>query len=563
MLKPTPLPSDHDLRDRLRFSSADGLIWLDDQRMLLTHVSAMGHLRKEIIDALGPDYARRLLLRTGFTAGQADGHLARQMHPRGNLHDMFLAGPQLHMLQGAVQVTPETLSFGSDDAPHFRGVFRWRNSWEAETHVRLFGPQAQPVCWLLLGYASGFSSAFTGQAVLFKELQCEACGAAHCRIEGRPMCDWPDGDQMAQDYMVEPMIDRVEALESRVEALTAAQPPAEGTSALIGHSPAFIDALTLLRKAAGTNVTVLLTGETGVGKERFARTLHAMSSRAGGPFVAVNCAAIPAELVESELFGTERGAFTGAVQSRPGRFERADGGTLLLDELGELPLPTQAKLLRVLQEGEIERLGATEPRKVDVRVVAATNVDLQAAVQAGAFRSDLLYRLNVYPIRVPSLREREVDIEPLAQHLLARFVKRHGKAVAGFTDRALDALRHYSWPGNVREMENLIERALILTNADQPIDAQTLLPGLPETPCLSPDAAGQLQPRSGAEIRALCDELLSQQLSLDALQDLVIRETVRRHDGNLAAAARTLGLSRAQVSYRLRRDEGRADTPGA
>jgi transcriptional regulator with GAF, ATPase, and Fis domain len=209
-------------------------------------------------------------------------------------------------------------------------------------------------------------------------------------------------------------------------------------------------------------VSVLLTGETGVGKERFARALHTLSDRAGGPFVAVNCAALPAELIEAELFGVEKGAYTGAHATRAGRFERADGGTLFLDEVGDMPLPAQAKLLRVLQEGEVERLGAEQPRKVNVRLVAATNVDLEAAVAAGRFRRDLLYRLNVYPIAIPALRERTADIAPLAQHLLQRYAAQHHKRLLGFSDRAMAALQAHDWPGNVRELENLVERGVIL-----------------------------------------------------------------------------------------------------
>jgi transcriptional regulator with GAF, ATPase, and Fis domain len=302
----------------------------------------------------------------------------------------------------------------------------------------------------------------------------------------------------------------------------------------------------------------LLTGETGVGKERFARALHAMSPRAGKPFVAVNCAALPAELIESELFGAEKGAFTGAGAARPGRFERADGGTLMLDELGELPLTAQAKLLRVLQQGEIERLGGTQTRKVDVRVVAATNVDLQAAVANGRFRSDLMYRLNVYPIRIPPLRERTDDIEPLAAHLLARFCALHGKSVPGFTDRALDAMRCYPWPGNVRELENLIERGVILASPGEPVDVHELFPTLPGQPPVTVNAAGELVRSAPSGSPAMYDEMLARGLSLDGLEDALIQEAVDRAGGNLAAAARALGLTRPQLSYRLQRVRERA-----
>ena len=303
---------------------------------------------------------------------------------------------------------------------------------------------------------------------------------------------------------------------------------------------------------------MLLTGETGVGKERFARALHAMSTRAGKPFVAINCAALPGDLIESELFGAERGAYTGAGAARPGRFERADGGTLLLDELGELSMPAQAKLLRVLQHGEVERLGSTSARKVDVRLIAATNVDLEAAVAAGHFRRDLMYRLNVYPIRIPPLRERVDDIEPLAHHLLQRFAALHDKRVAGFTDRALDAMRHHPWPGNVRELENLIERGVILCSANHPVDVDELFAPPPGAPPLTVNAAGGLERGTPPDTAALYDEIQRRGLSLDALEDAMLKEAVGRAGGNLAGAARALGISRAQLSYRLGRAQERA-----
>jgi transcriptional regulator with GAF, ATPase, and Fis domain len=270
----------------------------------------------------------------------------------------------------------------------------------------------------------------------------------------------------------------------------------------------------------------------------------------------VNCAALPAELIESELFGVEKGAYTGAAGARPGRFERADGGTLLLDELGELPLPAQAKLLRVIQSGEVERLGATTMRKVDVRLVAATNVDLVAAVAAGRFRPDLLYRVNVYPIRIPPLRERVDDIEPLAEHLLKRFAALHGKPVTRFTDRALGAMRSYQWPGNVRELENLIERGVILSSAHQPIDVETLFPTLPKRAADTLNATGHLEYDSASRLAGLdelFDEVQRRGLSLDNLEEALINEAVRRHEGNLAAAARSLGITRPQLSYRFAR----------
>lgn len=552
-----PLPSDADLRRMIHFSASDGRIWLAGQRMLLVHAAALGALRKELVQTIGREQTRRLLMRAGYAAGERDAALARQVRGDASLFDMFAVGPQLHMLEGAVQVTPE--QFELDIAQgHFYGVFRWDHSWEVETHVRDFGPQDAPVCWMLLGYASGYTSAFMGRPTLFKEVACNACGDAHCRIEGRPLAEWPDAQAMADDYAAESLLVRIEDLQSQVETLRSTLQPADELGPLIGRSKAFTAAAELLRKAAGTQVTALLTGETGVGKERFARALHAMSTRAGKPFVTINCAALPAELIESELFGAEKGAFTGAGAARPGRFERADGGTLMLDELGELPLPAQAKLLRALQHGEVERLGATEVRKVDVRVIAATNVDLEAAVATGRFRRDLMYRLNVYPIRIPALRERLEDIEPLALHQLQRFAALHGKRVAGFTDRALDAMRGYPWPGNVRELENLIERGVILSSDGEPVDVGELFPTLPGPAVVVVNASGKLERGAPDGSETLYDDVMRRGLSLDALEDALIREAVQRADGNLAAAARALGLTRPQLSYRLQRVRERA-----
>jgi DNA-binding NtrC family response regulator len=547
-----PLPDDADLRQLIQFAAADGRIWMAGRRMVLLHLSALGSLRRELLSSFGRDQSRRVLMRAGHASGRRDAILARQVRGEAGLLDMFLVGPQLHMLQGAVQVTPERFDVDMDRG-RFDGVFRWDHSWEVETHVRDFGPQAEPVCWMLLGYASGYTSEFFGRPVLFKETECSACGAPSCRIVGKALADWPDADAMASDYEPDSMLIRLEDLQSQVESLRSKLEASDEWGPLVGSSGAFGSALALLRKAAATQVTVLLTGETGVGKERFARALHAMSLRKDQPFVAINCAALPAELIESELFGVEKGAYTGAGAARVGRFERADGGTLLLDELGELPLPAQAKLLRVLQLGELDRLGGSQPRKVDVRVVAATNLDLEAAVAAGRFRRDLLYRLNVYPIRIPPLRERGNDIEPLAMHLLQRFASRHRKRVSGFSDRALDAMRRHTWPGNVRELENLIERGVILVSDDEPIDVDALFPGLPKPGTLSVTAGGTLAMPSAAVAVSLFDELARQGLTLDAMEQLLIQEAVARSSGNLAAAARSLGLTRPQLSYRVQR----------
>jgi len=234
----------------------------------------------------------------------------------------------------------------------------------------------------------------------------------------------------------------------------------------IAEAPAMKCLMEEIAQIADSKATVLVTGESGTGKEVVARTIHDLSPRNGGPFVAVSCAALPETLLESELFGYEKGAFTGASGAKAGRFEQADGGTLFLDEIGEIPLPVQVKLLRVLQEREFERLGATRPTRVDVRLVTATNQDLQRAVDDGTFRLDLLYRLQVVEVHLPPLRERVADIRPLATHFLEKANEENGRQIGGFDEEAMALLERHVWPGNVRELENVVERAVVMAGRD-------------------------------------------------------------------------------------------------
>jgi len=549
-------PQSGDLRRLVRFSAEDGTIWLAEHRMLLLHAAALGGLRKEIINSVGPEHARRMLTRIGYDSGTRDAELARKIRGRENVIDAFVVGPQLHMLEGSVCVTPVKLDMDIASGK-FYGEFLWDNSWEAEAHVKEFGPQTDPICWMLIGYASGYTTAFMGRFILFKEVECAACGPARCRIVGKPVEEWPDAAAHTIYYEEDSILCRMLELRKEVDMLRSSLEKHHQVENLIGASPAFQKAYALLTKAAETNITVLLLGETGVGKERFARALHQSSARRDAPFVAVNCAALPHDLIESELFGAEKGAYTGANACRVGRFERADGGTLFLDEIGELPLTAQAKILRVLQEGEIERLGGSQTRKVNVRVVAATNVDLQAAVKAGKFRSDLFYRLNVYPIAIPPLRERALDIPPLVDAMIAKFSTLHGKRGIGITDKAQKALKRYHWPGNVRELENMIERGVILAPADGDIELDHLFPSLEyasgDETGLS--ANGHIEEKRPDEENLLCEAFMATGMPLDEIESMLLRNAVARANGNLAAAARLLGLTRAQLTYRLKRDE--------
>jgi formate hydrogenlyase transcriptional activator len=276
---------------------------------------------------------------------------------------------------------------------------------------------------------------------------------------------------------------------------------------ILGQSPALREALEKVHRVAKTDTTVLITGETGTGKELVARAVHSASRRHDKPLIKVNCAALPGSLVESELFGHEKGAFSGAISRRDGRFELANGGTIFLDEIGEIPLDVQVKLLRVLQEREFERVGGTTPIKIDVRVIAATNRDLAKSIREGKFREDLFYRLNVFPIVLPPLRHREGDVPLLATSLVARFAARVGVRIESIGKATMERLTGYSWPGNIRELENVLERAVILSNGptleiDPEVFASataTRSPGAelsipPASECESPAAAGAGQP---------------------------------------------------------------------
>jgi two-component system, NtrC family, response regulator HydG len=320
---------------------------------------------------------------------------------------------------------------------------------------------------------------------------------------------------------------------------------------LLGDAPTFRAVLDALRQAAPTSATVLLTGGSGTGKELAARLVHDRSPRAAGPFVPINCAAIPESILEAELFGYERGAFTGAAARKEGRFERADGGTLFLDEVGEMSPAVQVKLLRVLQDGLVDRLGGTAPVRVDVRIVAATNKDLQAQVAAGAFREDLYYRLAVFPVRLPPLRERREDVPLLAAAFLRRLAEKNGKRLTGFSPAALAALEASPWPGNVRELQHAIERAVILAR-----DEVVELGDLPEA--TRQHAAGSAAP----PLVGPAELTVPLGTTMDEIERRVIRETLRQARGDKTLAAQLLGIAPRTIYRKLDRDEtGRLRDP--
>src|ERR1700722_15280440 len=311
---------------------------------------------------------------------------------------------------------------------------------------------------------------------------------------------------------------------------------------IVARSTKMQEVLATVERVAPTNATVLLGGESGVGKDLIARAIHEKSRRASGPFLKINSTAIPENLLESELFGFEKGAFTGAIASKPGKFELADKGTLFLDEIGDVPPVTQVKLLRVLQEREFERLGGTRTVKVDVRLIAATNKDLRQALEQGTFREDLYYRLNVVPLDIAPLRERREDIPDLVNLFISRFTGESGKPVEGITPEAMRILVNYHWPGNVRELQNIVERGCALAKGSvlEPVDIH-----LDVRPAKGTNGPGGFLPDG---------------MTLEQWEDEMVQEALRRANGNKSQAARLLGLSRNALRYRLSKigitDEG-------
>lgn len=302
---------------------------------------------------------------------------------------------------------------------------------------------------------------------------------------------------------------------------------------IVGESTQMQAIFETVKRIAPTRSTVLLAGESGTGKDLIARAIHFQSTRRDKPFVKINCTAIPENLMESELFGYEKGAFTGANVSKPGKFEQADGGTAFLDEIGDVPMAVQVKLLRILQERELERLGSNKTRQIDVRVIAATNVDLRQALEQGTFREDLFYRLNVMPIEIPPLRERPEDIPALARRFVAKFSRELGSAADSISAEGMQILREYRWPGNVRQLENVIERSMLLSQGAR-LEASDIKLDTERKP--RPDLGSHFIPEG---------------MTLDEYEQAILREALRRAGGNKSQAARMLGLTRNALRYRL------------
>jgi DNA-binding NtrC family response regulator len=535
--------TDLDLREMLEFDPKGGVIRFAGERAVLFNTVALGLLRRELVETFGLVTARGILTRFGFAHGWRTAESLQHQFEWDSEHEWQLAGGRVHQLQGFLIYEPVPRAPGETPKAFAHSI--WRESYEAQEHLAHLGPSNEPVCWTLAGFASGYLSCVAGRRILCFEEKCVAQGDAHCVMVGRPEDEWETCpasdrrffDRMCVDEALKDVTERLKSTEQRLavrKRQLARVKVQERATGIIAQSERMLRVIDEARRVARVDSTVLITGESGVGKEALARFIHDESTRALRPFVAINCAAVPEALIESELFGHVRGSFTGATQDRIGLFESANGGTLLLDEVGDLPMLMQVKLLRVLQEREFRRVGENRTRHVDVRVLAATNRDLAGEVSGGRFRQDLYYRLRVIELRIPPLRERRDDILPIARQVLAETAARLKLPVTGFTPAAADQLLRWGWPGNVRELQNVVERALVLAQGNR-VEVEDLPDEIRHA------APGVSAPGAPPAARALADVEREHILSvLDAV------------GGNRSKAASILGIGSATLFRKLK-----------
>jgi two-component system response regulator HydG len=535
--------TDLSAHELLELNPDGGIIRFAGQRALLVDAVAMGLLRKYLVENFGFTGARIVLTQFGFAHGWRMADAIREQFKWASTEEWRFAGPRLNTLEGLFRLAP-----GSDDPLTDEGALLV-DSYEAEQHILHFGRSDVAACWTISGLLSGYLSRTEEAEIYVLEDKCIARGDAACHHLARARDKW--GDEHAEDLRfyesgrlkesldasLRRVADTLKAAEAklRVRRRAAVEEAKDAYEplGLVAKSPAMRDAVDMAKRVAQVDSTVLITGESGSGKERIARLMHAESARAAGPFIAVNCGAITETLLESELFGHTRGAFTGASHDRPGLFEAANHGTLLLDELGEVSPGMQVKLLRVLQEREVRRVGDNKNRSVDVRVLAATNRDLAGRVAEGHFREDLYYRIRVVEIHVPALRERREDLLALARVLLEEAAKRLKRNITGLSPASADKLLHYGWPGNVRELANAMERAVVLARGNR-VEVEDL----PEE--VRKALAGPIV--AGGKIRRL-----------EEIEREYILAAIELNDGNQIVTARELGIGTATLYRRLKR----------
>lgn len=529
--------SDLHLLELLDVNTAEGSIRFKDRRMLLWDADAFGSLRHELLESLGIELARPILKRFGFANGYRDALMTEQLLHWDNDEEWWRACPSLQRHEGKVQPNVEHIRVDRV-AKEFEMEVEWTYSYEAEQHLRVIGKSDSPVCWTLAGVASGFASALMGEECIVVETDCVAMGAPCCKVVGKTRRAWAEeGDTVAADYKAQPLASELALRdrESRTEQHRQARRERElaerkkrsGSNRpreLASRSTHMENVLTLCETVARVDSPVLITGESGVGKERIARFIHQESDHSESRFTIVDCGALPETTLESELFGHLAGSFAGANADKLGLLERPECGTLYLDEVGAMSPALQVKLLRVLQDGEVWPVGASEPRQVQVRVLASTNRDLEERVQQGQFRTDLLYRLNVITVDLPPLRARPEDILPMARTYIQMSCERAGVTIKTLTAEAAEALADHPWPGNVHELENAIDRAIILSGTRGKIEREDLPPAI-------------------RSVSANVSNVhYDQVMSIAELERRYVMEVLDRYNGNRTRTAKALGI---------------------
>lgn len=545
-----------DLASLLDFAPEEGRIQLKGYRMVMLSAAALGCLRRELIATLGCARARAVMKRFGHAAGLADADALAKRFPTASRDQQMGFGAALHALEGAaLMVRDEARSEVDLEHGRYRVEAYWENSFEAEQHLALIGISDEPVCWTLVGYATGHSSFVAGRPIVVVETECKAMGAERCKFKVGFADEMPEAAARENpDYaphhlptFLDELLGTIKKQEKRLRSREReishlqSELSSRRDNELLGNSKGIRHALDLVELVAPVDTTVLVLGESGTGKELLARAIHERSARAQKPFIAVNCSALPESLQEAELFGFKKGAFTGAFNDSRGLFEAAHRGTLFLDEIGDLSLTAQTKILRALQEGSIKRIGETQDRSVDVRIVGATHRDLAAMVAERSFRDDLYYRLAVFTIQLPPLRERGDDVLLLARRFLARYAKKFGKPMRDLSAAARCALAAYSWPGNVRELENAIQRAILMAQGNE-IELEHLPPAVLDGARKQPVERSK-KPATAASAQTL-HEIADEHARL--------RHALELSHGNRARAASMLGLSRTTLWRRLK-----------
>lgn len=529
--------ADLDLKELLELNPDGGVVQFAGQRALIFDAVSHGLLRKELIETFGERTARGILSRYGYVHGWRLAETLKDKFKWDSNEERQKAGAKIFALQGLFKLDPDGPgSFGTEGGT-------WHASYEVEQQLLLKGRTDKPVCWTLTGLISGYLSCVSEKEMYAQEDKCMGRGDTACHVVIRSEEEWGhevDGDLAVfkrvgidaalSDVTIE--LKRAEGeLREKKRKLSVIAKIEEDPTDLLARSAEMRKLMDLAKTIAVIDSTVLITGESGTGKERVARYVHDHSTHAEGPFIAVNCGAITETLLESELFGHARGAFTGASSDRPGLFEAANGGTLFLDEVGEITLPMQVKLLRAIQEREVRRVGENKNRPINVRILSATNKNLKTEAAEKRFREDLYYRLNVVELAVPPLRHRREDILPLARLLLAESAIQMKRNVDSLSPAAADQLLGYSWPGNVRELANAMERAVAVAKSNR-VDVADLPP---EVRLMTPLVSDQGVPKLLRDVEKDC-----------------ILSALEKTNGNRRKAAEMMGVGVATLYRKLK-----------